>query len=76
MTTLAMEKRVKWKTISNIFNLWEIYDNKYVKLIVLIDTNNLNEDRLSAKKSTESYKNVDDLFIQELWKNVHNKVIN
>ena len=76
MTTFAIEKRVKWRTLSNIINIWEWYYNKYVKLIVLLDNNTkINEDRISAKESTKSYKNVDDLFIQELWTNVYNKVI-
>ena len=77
-TAFAIEKRVKWHTLSGVVNIGKQYSNEYVKIIVLFDQkkDSLNSERSSARKAKESYKSVDDLFISELWKDVHNKVIN
>lgn len=77
MTSIAIEKRVKWKTLSQIVNIWKDYYDKYVKLIVIMDEKEqINNTRLNARKTSTKYDSVDDLFSKELGKDIYDKVIN
>lgn len=77
MTSIAIEKRVKWKTLSQIVNIGKDYYDKYVKLIVIMDEKEkINNTRLDARKSSTKYNSVDDLFSKELGKDVYDKIIN
>jgi len=76
MTTIALEKKIKWKKLSSIIDISEKYYDKYLKVIVFFEKDEKEDIFVKLKKNTISYNNVDDLFINELWKDVYNKVIN
>jgi len=67
-TAIAIEKRVKGQSLAGIVKLDKKFDNRYVKLIVLIDEKrkSVDADRASARASKKSYKTVEDMFISEL----------
>ena len=79
MNNLVIDKQNFWKVIDQLYSI--IQDNKsnvviHYEVLRNSPKRSLNNDRLSARKTEKIYRSVDDLFISELWKNVHDQVIN